>query len=340
MKFDSHESQLKNGYLVEERIRPLMNCVRTLKAKFNRRATTLEIVHHYQEIAAMTFTEEQLFCMRIVVTERVQVRAYEKILRTLLLPCDNHTAIDEWSSSRSGGTTETNIPTDVKNKLLELMVAEHGLEHQANLAPGSNRCISSNEAGRYLVKGMRVRIVSIDNNHLVIQPYDVTGQNLDYGHKVLERIEKAVDTRYNGTKYTLVRKQYPVTVGCAATASSIAGLTFNDPVVLDNTRTALPASFYIFSGRNKDPKNIYLRHRLVKALRPLSRGDNYGGAQGLYFDVKVYHKALLFNEELDKRYKERPVSQEDPIRVLKAPAMTVCTKCKLFICICELYKVK
>jgi hypothetical protein len=179
--------------------------------------------------------------------------------------------------------------------------------------------------------------VSFDNNLLVIHPYDVTGQRLDYGHKVLELVEKAVDiTRTNGIKYTLVRKQYPVTVGCAATASSIAGLTFNDPVVLDNTRTALPASFYIFSGRNKDPKNIYLRHRLVKARRPETRGDNYGGAQGFYFDVKVYHKALLFNNELEERYKESPVSEENPIRVLKAPAMNyLCTKCKMFKCLCK-----
>jgi len=217
------------------------------------------------------------------------------------------------------------------------MNEEHGLEDRVSLTPGATRCISSNEAGRYLVKGMRIRIATVENDHLVIHPYDVTGQHLDYGLKVLERVEKTVEISFNGTKYTLLRKQYPVTVGCAVTASSFAGLTFKEPVLLDNSRSSIAANFYIFSGRNKDPKQIFLRHRLIKAKKPFGSGlnslDNFGGAQGLYFDIKVYYNALLFNTQLEKLYNEKK-DEENPIIALKAPVVSLCSLCKLYECKC------
>jgi hypothetical protein len=216
------------------------------------------------------------------------------------------------------------------------MASDHHLDSVVNLAPGSIRCISSNDAGLFLVKGMRVDILSFDamSGSLVVKPYDISGQNLVYNTLSLMRTEQSTVCRDRHIHFKLTRKQFPITVGCASTASSIAGLTFSEPVVLDNTRTAQAATFYIFNGRNKNPKMVYLRHRLFPALNP-NRPDSNRSKQGHYFDIKADITGLAFNAKAEELWQALDVTPSGRDIVVPATVFASCTNCLNFICSCK-----
>jgi len=216
------------------------------------------------------------------------------------------------------------------------MVNDYHLECVVNLAPGSVRCISTNDAGLFLVRGMRVDIISFEgaSGTLIIDPYDISGQALKYNRRNLVRCEQSVVCRDRSVHYKLTRKQFPITVGCASTASSIAGLTFNEPVVHDNTRTSQAATFYLFNGRNKDPKNVFLRHRLSPADRPNSI-DNNRTKQGHFFDIKADITGLAFNAKAEELWQSLEVTPSGRQIVVPATDFSNCTNCMSFICMCK-----
>ena len=221
---------------------------------------------------------------------------------------------------------------------MSTMVSTHNLHDVVNLTPSSTRTISSNEAGVYLVKGMRVTILSDfqDNGctNLAVHPIDVTGQGLHYQNMVMERTE-GVALNDSGM-FKLVRKQYPLMNGCAATAGSIAGLTLTTDVVLDNTRTVQNGNFIIFNSRCTNPKNVFIRHRLVPVKPELQRYDpKHNTVNGVYFDITADNTALLFNQKCQELWNGADKVTANQCVVVPASCFVHCKQCWQFVCCCR-----
>ena len=83
LTYDPIKTGIENGYVVEERVVPHQRWVSQFNRQYKRYPTNTDIVQYYRGLGA-GFAEPDLYSMRIVVTERAQVNAYEAILRTML----------------------------------------------------------------------------------------------------------------------------------------------------------------------------------------------------------------------------------------------------------------
>ena len=340
--YQQHAWQIQEGYLVEERIQPLIHTLKGLQTQVaNGDVDTHHIMAYFQSFVGK-FCEQDMYDKRIIVTETKQIKAYELMLNAMMDVKYDKRAIDQWYRKRAQDdyvlVDETQVPSSVKRALMNTMVSTHNLHDVVNLKPTSTRTISSNEAGVYLVKGMRVTILSDfeDNGctHLAVHPLDVTGQGLHYQNMVMERTE-GVSLDQSGM-FKLVRKQYPLMNGCAATAGSIAGLTLTTDVVLDNTRTIQGGNFTIFNSRCTKPENVFIRHRLVPVKQGLEGTvDKNNAVYGVYFDMTADKTALLFNKKCQELWDGADKIAANHCVVVPATCLVECKQCWEFVCCCR-----
>jgi hypothetical protein len=160
--------------------------------------------------------------MQIVVSERLQKAAYQKIMTFLLDNKYDVEANDEYKGAPD------------KRTECETMAEQEGLSKTVNLKAGSIRWFTDNGAGRLYTSGQMVEIISYDSgtDELMVRPFDVTGRGYHYPITRLKRLEKKITVGAN----TLTRKQFPVSTACALVVNSIAGLTLtNTTLVYDNS---------------------------------------------------------------------------------------------------------
>jgi hypothetical protein len=285
----------------------------TIKEK--SRAPLADIIQFYSQQIDGGFKEDDMFSMKIVVTEKAQLEAYDSLLQSLLNPDYNVDSQDEYLEVQQSSTnSDEKSLVKLSNAHWQRLVRAKGDidlnqrnegKNTVNLAIGSRRCISSNNAGSFLVKGQTVIIKSYDptTHTLMVQPEDVTGRNLIYPIMCLPRIITESEVMASGIIVKLRRMQFPLINGCATVVNGMAGLTFTTTkLALDNTRTSQPGGFYIFNSRSV-PKNLFIRH-------PLESGKNEGKwngqvGEGSVFDIKCDKEAWLFNGKVRSLWDRR-----------------------------------
>jgi len=307
----------KKGFHVSARLKPLYDRLQELDNNaLDKPIDNASVIRAYNYVLESDFTEEDFYKTKIVVTEHAQLGMYDKLLTTTFDPAFNISAlyqyyeVDQQGNERVLQVVAQNIANELKNAL-DKKDANNDVEcaHVVNLRPKSTRGISSNKAGPFLSKGVRVTIegYSRETDKLFITPHDATGRNMVYGHMELARVSTTVDQLVpnpDGTSkcVRLKRSQFPICNGCAVLVNCLAGLTFTSelPLVFDNTRTSQAANLYIFSSRTL-PKNLYLRHALVthpnRKASEMLRVDGDGSVNGPVFDVKGNEQGLVYNRK-------------------------------------------
>ena len=307
----------QKGFHVSARLQPLYDRLHELdKSSSDKPINNASVIRAYNSFLGGDFTEEDFYKTKIVVTEHAQLVMYDKLLATTFDPSFNVSAVyqyyevDQQGNERVLQVVAQNIANELKNTL-DKMDINNDVEsaHVVNLRPKSTRGISSNKAGPFLSKGVRVTIEEYfkETDKLLITPHDATGRNMVYSPIELARVSTTVDQLVSNPDGTtkcvrLKRSQFPICNGCAVIVNCLAGLTFTSelPLVLDNTRTSQAANLYIFSSRSL-PQNLYLRHPLV--AHPKHQGsvtlivDGDGSVTGPVFDVKGNEQGLVYNRK-------------------------------------------
>ena len=120
----------------------------TIYDKGDRKLVTPQLIKsHYEQLMGRPITEAMMFENRIVVTENVQVQAYEILLQSMMSPENNINAIDVWYKfdNRTGSyeaVPSSSISVATRISFEERMKKEHHLESVVNMVNGAVRCIS------------------------------------------------------------------------------------------------------------------------------------------------------------------------------------------------------
>ena len=106
--------------------------------------------------------------------------------------------------------------------------------------------------------------------------------------------------------------------------------------MLDNTRSVQGGNFTIFNSRSTQPKNVYLRHRLVPVKQGLEgKVDKNNTVNGNYFDIKADKTALLFNKKCQELWDGADKVTANHCVVVPASCFVDCKQCWQFCCRCK-----
>ena len=131
-----------------------------------------------------------------------------------------------------------------------------------------HRCISPPCSDGYWLGLVRVRdsqakLISVTQNSITLQPIDPLGKGSYYDEITVSRsVSKTFDINYKGRKYSVTRKQFPISIAFVTTVQSIVGITlpFEPLAVFDNSRGTNPTVGYIMLSRKENSKGLTWIH--------------------------------------------------------------------------------